>query len=183
MRQDRFVVRPRPWVLALYALGCAAFAGIGLFMVFDDDARIIGLAGLVFFGIGGFAALPRLVRPALVLTPQGIELTSGGLIPWEDIQDVGIARMSRGTKALGIRLSRTDRYLASRVGSKTGWRRSLARLGAIPVGGYHVILSPVQLDRPLKRFPGFLWEYWQGVARARGAPPGGAGPATGRSGW
>lgn len=155
-------------MLALFAAGVLVFTALGVvWLVFGDwGQRALGLVAVLLFGVGAVVTAPRLFRPSLVLTPYGIEMQPSGLVLWEDIEDVAVVRLPRGARALGIRLHRSDRYMASRIGPRTGWRASLSRMTAIPYGGYQVLISPVQLDRPLKRFPAFLWQYaqyWQGA--------------------
>lgn len=121
-RRDRFVVRPRWWLLALTVAGCLGFTAMGLIAIASGEVYLIlvGLLPVAFFG-GGLVLSGRFVaRRGLVhltLTPAGIELATGGLLPWEDIEAVGTVRFkidkTSKIKLLGIRLSRYDRYLAS----------------------------------------------------------------------
>ena len=116
MQRDRFVVRPRRWLLSLVAAGRLGFTAIGLMMIASGKVYLVlgGLLSVAFFGGSGVLVARFVARRglwALALTPAGIELASGGLLPWEDIEAVGTVRFQ--TKLLGIRLSRYDRYLAS----------------------------------------------------------------------
>ena len=115
-RRDRFVVRPRWWLLALTAAGCLGFTAVGLMAIASGEVFgiLVGLLGVAFFGGGGVLLALFVARRGLsqlTLTPAGIELATGGLVPWEDIEAVGTVRVE--TKLLGIRLNRYDRYLAS----------------------------------------------------------------------
>lgn len=121
-RRDRFVVRPRWWLLALTVAGCLGFTAMGLMMIASGEVYLIlvGLLSVAFFGGGGMLLARFVARRglwALTLTPAGIELSTGGLLPWEDIEAVGTLRFkidkTSKIKLFGIRLSRYDRYLAS----------------------------------------------------------------------
>lgn len=121
-RRAGFVVRPRWWLLALTAAGCLGFTAMGLMMIASGEIFGIlgGLLNVALFG-GGGVLLARFVARrglwALTLTPAGIELATGGLLPWEDIEAVGTVRFkldkTNKIKLLGIRLRSYDRYLAS----------------------------------------------------------------------
>lgn len=103
-------------------LGAIIFAGMGLYIFVSSTglgAKIIGLVCVLFFG-GGFALLlwKKLRDPiVLTLTEDGIKPQSGGFIPWEDFEAVGIGRIEGGapggTKVIGIRLKSYEGYLAS----------------------------------------------------------------------
>ena len=115
--RPRFVVRPRKWLLALLAAACLGFTASGVMMIASGEVYsiLVGLFVVTFFGGGGVLAgrvVARRGLSQLTLTPAGIELTTGGLLPWEDIEAIGTARLFKN-KFLGVRLKRYDGYLAS----------------------------------------------------------------------
>ena len=116
------MVRPRWWLLALATAGCVGFTAIGLTMIASGEVFGIlgGLLSVAFFGGGLVLSGLFVARRGLwcfALTPAGIELATGGLLPWEDIEAVGTLRQkisrTNKIKLLGIRLKSYDRYLAS----------------------------------------------------------------------
>ena len=125
------------WVRLMgMTLGAMVFVGLGAYMCIAAPglgAKIIGLVCVLFFG-GGFALLlwKKLRDPiVLTLTEDGIKPQSGGFIPWEDFEAVGIGRIEGGapggTKVIGIRLKSYEGYLAS----FTPEERRLARAAAV----------------------------------------------------
>ena len=85
-RQARFVVRPRWWVLALFAGGLLGFTAMGLVAIASGELfTILGaLLGVAVFGVGGVLCgrfVARRGLSQLALTPAGIELTVGGRFP------------------------------------------------------------------------------------------------------
>ncbi len=116
-RPGRFVVRPRWWLLAITAAGCLGFTAMGLMMIASGEVleTLVGLLAVALFGGGGVLSglfVARRGLSHLTLTPAGIEPATGGMLPWEDIEAVGTARVET-TKLLGVRLKSYDRYLAS----------------------------------------------------------------------
>ncbi|MFS2293672.1 MAG: YfjD family protein [Actinomadura sp.] len=194
---ERVEVRPKPWRLGAMVVGALGFsvAGVGTAVYGEPFEVVIGLLAVVFFGGGMVLALPALARRrfvTLTLTPMGIE-ANGALAPWEDIEAVGVAKVS--TKLFGIRLTRYDRYLASMSSTdrghgraahalvlQTGRRRHrtdrrsrptglcpkrfVARTGIAVEPQYERMGSDVQpllLDRRLPAFVTFVEEYRRSV--------------------
>jgi hypothetical protein len=96
--------------LALATLGFVVFAG-----AFADDpgespwpVRLVGVVGVVFFGVGGFIAARRGWgrRWRLLLSPSALVIAMGGartVVPWEAIQQVRATEVT--TYARGVRIS------------------------------------------------------------------------------
>jgi hypothetical protein len=96
--------------LALAALGFVVFAG-----AFADDpgespwpVRLVGVVGVVFFGVGGFMLARRGWgrRWRLLLTPSAVVIAAGRartVVPWEAIQQVRATEVT--TYARGVRIS------------------------------------------------------------------------------
>lgn len=113
---DRLVVRPRPWKLALYALCALVFVVIGVFLLDSDSISgvVVGVLSIAFFG-GGLVFVVLYTRKRgvaqLTLTSDGLELASGGRIPWADVESAYVA--DQPAKMVALRLHSYDRYLAS----------------------------------------------------------------------
>ncbi|MDK1359269.1 STM3941 family protein [Arthrobacter sp. zg-Y1219] len=115
------LILPVSWVRLIgMGLLAALFVAIGLFFCLSPEWRnkIIGLVCVLFFGGGYGAVLWKKLRDPVVLTlsEDGIQPHSGGFIPWEDFEAVGIGRIEGapgGTKVIGIRLKSYEGYLAS----------------------------------------------------------------------
>jgi hypothetical protein len=96
--------------LALAMLGFVVFAG-----AFADDpgespwpVRLLGVIGVVFFGVGGFMVARRGWgrRWRLLLSPSAVVIAAGGartVVPWEAIQQVRATEVT--TYAHGVRIS------------------------------------------------------------------------------
>jgi hypothetical protein len=103
---------------------------------------LAGMVGVLFFGVGGFVAVPRLLRrpTSAVLTANALEqntIYGSAVIPWEDVESVGLVK-HLGTKMPGIRLKSYDRYLenmspelAKCIAKGLPYLRWLARLTSI----------------------------------------------------
>jgi hypothetical protein len=120
-RHERGVVVPysglRQGVL-LVAIACLALAMLG-FVVFADafaddpgesawPVRLIGVVGLVFFGVGGFVFARRgwVRRWRVLLTPSAVVIAMGRVrtvVPWAAIQQVRTTEVT--TYARGARIS------------------------------------------------------------------------------
>lgn len=129
---------PVSWIrLTGMTIGAMLFAGLGLYICVaspDLGTKIIGLVCVLFFG-GGFAVLlwKKLRDPiVLTLTEDGIKPQSGGFIPWEDFEAVGVGRIAGapgGTKVIGIRLKSYEGYLASFTPEQIRVMRATAAAG------------------------------------------------------
>ncbi len=174
-RQARFVVRPRWWVLALYAAGLLGLTAAGLVGIASGELFPIlgGLLAVAFFGVGGVLCglfVARRGLSQLALTPAGIELTVGGRFPWGDIEAVGTVRLYRN-KLLGIRLKSYDGYLASvppiqRVEMERKmrwWLRPIAVAASVLGGGWLLMgfaLDVSSLETALRwNRERFGWDY------------------------
>jgi hypothetical protein len=120
-RRERGVVVPysglRTGVL-LAATFCLALAMLG-FVVFADafaddpgespwPVRLVGVVGVVFFGVGGFMVARRGWgrRWRVLLTPSAVVVAVGGartVVPWEAIEQVRATEVT--TRARGVRSS------------------------------------------------------------------------------
>lgn len=105
-------------------LGCLLFAAEAtnlLISGFDRlSAELLGelALGLAFFGGGAVLIAILMVRSAGYLDVSGKGLLidsyiSGGLLPWDNLAAVGIAR-GLGVRYLGIAVADVDAYIASR---------------------------------------------------------------------
>jgi len=183
------VVQPKPWKLALFALGAFVFVVIGSFLL-----RSGGVAGFVFgalaiaFFAGGFVfvVLPARNRglARLVLTRDGLELPSRGRLPWADVESVDV--VATPTRMVTLRLNSYDAYLASCPddGARLGFLRPFAHvLRMLPAlkrfatevrgpadelrwnretYGFDVGISPMWLDRPPRAFVELVERYRSG---------------------
>lgn len=126
------------WV-RLFAMGllAALFGALGVVILVASPGwgpKIVGLVSVLFFG-GGFAALTvKKLRDPIVLelSVDGMKPQSGGFIPWEDFEAVGIGRIKGapgGTKVIGIRLKSYEGYLASLTPEQIRLARATAVAG------------------------------------------------------
>lgn len=110
-------VSPRRLVLLGTLCGLFTVGGLMLLTTGDILEKFGGLLCIAFFGVLGFIAVRKMwrQRATLTLTREGIRIQVGGFIPWSDFEDVGIGRVTAaaGTKIIGIRLNRYDRYIGS----------------------------------------------------------------------
>jgi hypothetical protein len=103
--------------LALTIAGCLAFTAIAVFLLVSGPTVGEALGAvlcIVFFGGGGVLFVAKLTRTTttLTLTPAGLHPMSGGLVPWDDYDGVGLGRVS-GALIIGIRLRSYDAFIAS----------------------------------------------------------------------
>lgn len=125
----------------------------------------LGWFGILFFGGGGAVGLWTSLRTpwSVALRGDALEIrTRGhiGQIPWRDIDDVALTNI-QGTKMPGLRLASSEAYLQS---FKTGPRRAITRkllnTNRGITGGYDLVLSWIQIDRPAREFTEFLKQEW-----------------------
>lgn len=92
-----------------------------------DFIRILGIASVIFFGIGGILAFKKLFdkKKGLIINKNGIidhsSGTSIGLIKWEDITGIGIVKI-RSQKFVMIEVSNPEHYMSlnkNRLGKMT----------------------------------------------------------------
>jgi hypothetical protein len=187
---ERLVVRPRPWKLALYALGALVFVVIGVALL--DSGSIagffLGLLSIAFFG-GGMVLVALNARrrglAQLTLTRDGLELSSGGRIPWADVESVGMAY--RPAQMVVLRLRDYDSYLASNPDTSATLKflRPFAHVFRVVPSykrfatevhgpadelrwnretyGFDLGFSPMWLDRPPREFVDLVERYRQGT--------------------
>jgi len=86
-------------------LGALVFVGIGIWFLINPNfgnptlISIIGLASILFFGLGGVIILRKFSdkNPGLIISRQGItdnsSGVSAGLITWKDIQEIKISKI------------------------------------------------------------------------------------------
>ena len=102
----------------LLLIGCGVFVVAGAWMVVEPETlldQIIGLVSILFFGVAGIIAVPRLLRRknSMVLTPEALEqvtIYGNATVPWSDVEHIGRVRYL-GQSFLGVRLKSYDRYL------------------------------------------------------------------------
>jgi hypothetical protein len=135
---------------ALLALLSLAFVVAGGVLVARGwgGSLVALVAGALALGLGGFGLwkLPVLLRRRVsaVLTPDALWVHVGslrGTVPWEDVEAVGVTAIS-GQRLTGLRLARTDRFLASVATdsrSATGADLTALRMGA---AGARLLGSP-----------------------------------------
>jgi hypothetical protein len=98
----------------LYAAVCIAGALIGVVMFFDNYPVKGGFVFVVFV-LGAVLQGSQLIRPRPLfeLTPAGVRANIGGVVPWQDIEDVATGLVTRGGQVVGVRLSTYAGYLQS----------------------------------------------------------------------
>lgn len=112
----RLEVRPRNTRNAvIVGVLCLAFTAVGIAIVMSGENIRAGLLAVAFFGGGGLYGIRRMSRRpvTMVLSEAGLQQCypeGNTTIPWEDIEQVGICRVS-GTRMVGIRLRTYDRFL------------------------------------------------------------------------
>jgi hypothetical protein len=99
------------------AIGCGVFVLIGVLMMVDGNL-LLGLVCAIVFGLGLLACVPRLLqsKPVFELTPAGLRPQSGGVVPWQDVEDVAVGLMPRIGGVVGVRLSDYTAYVGSTPG-------------------------------------------------------------------
>lgn len=119
-RNERGILVPYSgWRTAvlLGGIACLALAMLG-FVVFADafadpgespwPVRLVGVVGLVFFGVGGllFARRGWGRRWRLLLTPSAVIIAAGGartMVPWEAIQQVQATQVTTHVRGVRVR--------------------------------------------------------------------------------
>ena len=139
--QDEEIRTPRGKELK-FAVGYAAFTIFGVAMVVGGGivTKVMGVIAILFFGGGGAVVLTRMLRDggaALTLTPKGTGVAHGGLVPWQDIEAVGVGVVPggpRGVRAVGLRIRDPRRYAASLSPGRVRAMR-VGNLAGVPFGG------------------------------------------------
>ena len=112
------VLRPARGKAILTLLGCLAFAVVGGFMVVFAESYVEvagGLLCVLFFGVGGLFAAPRLLRqePVLILEDRGLRPADGGFLAWDNVAEAGVTRIQENVKCLGVRIVDHAAYASS----------------------------------------------------------------------
>jgi hypothetical protein len=118
-RQERGILLPYSgWRTAvlLAATACMALASLGYALFADAFAdepgrspwpvRLVGVVGVVFFGLGGFLMARRGRRWRVLLTPFAIVIAAGGartVIPWEAIREVRATEVTTRVRRIPVR--------------------------------------------------------------------------------
>jgi hypothetical protein len=104
--------------LQLAAMACLALACLGFVMfadAFADDPgespwpiRLLGVVGVVFFGLGGFLFARRGWgrRWRVLLTPSAVVIAAGGaqtVVPWDAIQQVRATEVTSYVRGVAVR--------------------------------------------------------------------------------
>jgi hypothetical protein len=148
--------------LALYALGCAAFVALGLFLVTEvaQDASYsrhyaalpVGLASLAFFGIGLMVIVARFIdrRDILVIDDRGIRDLRLGIntIPWKDIQSITEYTVKRQT-FFAIQVDEPTRYVENSGKRFMLKANRIAGFSPLNVSAHGLGISPDELRRSL----------------------------------
>lgn len=99
MIPDATVIYPSREKQLLLACFGAGFVALGFFLSRSASIgeRLIGLASILFFGLGTLYHFVRIARrtPALILHPSGIFIHGTGFLRWEEISDVFVTRIQR----------------------------------------------------------------------------------------
>ena len=174
----RIEVRPpkRKNVVKFVALE-AQFIPLCLFCVIEPDevfVRIVGIVGLLFFGVGGLLALYSMLarRWSFAVSDAGIEINGNnlpligsrpGLIAWHDVETVGLADIS-GQRMVGVRLLTPDAYLTS-GGVSMSSRQNRARRRLMQANrslcGYDLAFAWSELDRSPNDTVDLLTRTWR----------------------
>jgi hypothetical protein len=114
---QEIVIKTSVWKAILILFISAAFVAGGIFTILRSNdlfLNIIGIIGIVFFGVGFFVLLYHVSdrRPRIIIDEKGItDRTLGiGRIDWEDIESVDLASVS-STKFVVLYLKDTGKYL------------------------------------------------------------------------
>jgi hypothetical protein len=192
-RQERGILVPYSgWrtALLLGVIACLALATLG-FVVFagalaDDPGqsplpvRLLGVVGVVLFGLGGlvFAYRGRGRRWRVLLTPSAVVIAAGGartVVPWEAIQQVRATEVTTRVRGIAVSEPLVGIDLSDPQAIQTGrlerlllpWSRRLGAdltlpirtLGIDPpllyqaVRYYHQHPRPTPSSRPLPGWP------------------------------
>jgi hypothetical protein len=117
-RHERGILLPNSaWRTAvlLAAIACLALAMLG-FVAFADafadpgespwPARLLGVVGVAFFGLGGLVFARRNRRWLLLLTPSAVVIAAGRartVVPWEAIQQVRATKVTTRVRGVTVR--------------------------------------------------------------------------------
>jgi hypothetical protein len=121
--------------LQLAAMACLALACLGFVMfadAFADDPgespwpiRLLGVVGVVFFGLGGllFARRGWGRRWRVLLTPSAVVIAAGGaqtVVPWDAIQQVRATEVTSYVRGVAVREPLVGIYVSDPQAIQTG---------------------------------------------------------------
>ena len=144
MTPDSIVIYHSRKKLLLLSVGAAMFIAFGVFLLTTGkvEDRILGIAGLVIFGLCLLAIIWQLMKraPALIIHYSGIlynpSHSSSGFLRWEEISGIFIATMTgRGHKQrfLAIVPKDLNAFLSRQSAFKTRLAKMSIRLVGAPI--------------------------------------------------
>ena len=140
-----FAARLRHALLLVVACGFVA-AGVFLLVAGDDEARWVGIAGIVFFGACALVFLWQLFdrRPRLIIDDIGVfdRTLRVGRIPWDDIEDASLASI-QGQAFICLSLRDEAQWVAKLPPLQ---RRLVGANRALGFSGLNLNLSGVDVD-------------------------------------
>lgn len=111
------VVKPSMGRTIGLAVLCVLFTVAGIAMLFADGfmAKIMGGLAMMLFGVGGAAAIVRQLRGGTTFTlkADGIEVGTGGFVPWHNIGMIGQTSTGGGAQGLGFEVLDVPAYVAT----------------------------------------------------------------------
>jgi hypothetical protein len=122
---------------------CAVFAVISVWMIATGQV-LGGLACLIIFGGGGilfYLTRMRDPKPTFELSPAGLLPIGGGVVPWRDIEGVGVGQLARLGQVVGVRLSDYTAYVQSIPEDMEKWKK------AVTWGAARAVSGPPAFDR------------------------------------
>ncbi|MBW4505223.1 MAG: DUF2982 domain-containing protein [Scytonematopsis contorta HA4267-MV1] len=152
IRSIKKVILPFVFYIAFAVLSCFVIQSGGflgtLFGIMSLICSISAITILIF--------IASLKHPAsMVLTPEGIQRSAFGnyLICWQDIKNIEVANMEM-RKYVGVQLKPDAiNYLPINVQKSISFNKSYF--------GYDILLSELELDRPVNKFIILLEQYRQ----------------------
>lgn len=140
MTEGKIIIPLNKPRLAAITAGAVGFVAIGFFLFSYNSIlmRVIAGVSILFFGMGGVAALLKLFdpKPALVIDDEGItdnaSAMSAGFIRWEQIQDAFVNEV-RGQTFLTVVVRNPEQVYANRSGFQGFWMKLNRRYFKSPV--------------------------------------------------
>jgi hypothetical protein len=115
MTPDAAVIYPSRGKLLLLACLGAGFVALGFFLLRSTSTfeRWIGLASILFFGLGTLYIVVRIARriPTLIIHPSGVFIHGAGFLRWDEISDVFVKRI-QGQLFLAIDVKDVGAFLS-----------------------------------------------------------------------
>lgn len=166
--QKQIEIQSNKTKILLYLLGAGIFVVLGVQFVLDPDkfaktsyidstiVFIVGVASILFFGMGLYIFLRRLLenRPALIINDTGIVFNTHspaeGNVAWSDIENIFLADVSYGfgtKKFIMIAVKNPDEFIATQ---KSAMKRNVMKLnmqygGPISITGQGIKISIPEL--------------------------------------